>query len=89
MGGSLLETYGSRQGKVTGCCDNGDESFVSINVKNFITLLGISSFTKELHQADQLCSVHWPTRNSVECLRNFPPAEHRYSEQPTVSLTSI
>jgi len=25
MGGSLLDKYGSRQGQVTGCCDNGDE----------------------------------------------------------------
>ena len=34
MGGSLLDTYGSRQGRVTGCCDHGDEPSVSINVKN-------------------------------------------------------
>jgi len=26
------------------------------------------------------------TRNSVEWLQNFPPAEHRYSELPTISL---
>jgi len=28
------------------------------------------------------------TRNSVERLQNFAPAEHRYSELPTISLTN-
>jgi cytochrome c oxidase subunit 1 len=28
------------------------------------------------------------TRNSVEWLQNFPPAEHRYSELPTISITN-
>ena len=32
MGGSLLDTYGSRQAQVTDCCEHGDETSVSINV---------------------------------------------------------
>ena len=55
-------------------------SFVSATIFLFITRERITS------NGLILFPIH--TKNWVEWLQNFPPAEHRYSELPTISLTN-
>jgi len=55
-------------------------SFISIIIFLFIIWERITS--------NWLILFPTHTRNSVEYLQNFPPAEHRYSELPTISLAN-
>jgi len=55
-------------------------SFVSIRIFLFITWERITS--------NRLILFPTHTRNSVEWSQNFPAAEQRYSELPTISLTN-
>ena len=55
-------------------------SFVRVTIFLFIIWERITS--------NRLILFPTHTRNSVEWLQNFPPAEHRYSELPTISLTN-
>jgi len=59
-------------------------SFTSYHVAEASTFIYI--YIWERITSNRLILFPTHTRNSVEWLQNFPPAEHRYSELPTISL---
>jgi len=55
---------------------------------SFITVIIFLFIVWERITSNPLILFPTHTRNSVEWLQNFPPAEHRYLELPTISLTN-